>query len=411
MSPTAAPPVLLTSTLSRELAEYVSAVRSWSIDHVRPAAREADRRHGPPENWPQIMDACPVPITRKDRKDLPHPPRFPDGEWVEQLAITEAICTGDIWVNDVIGQGIGHLTVRLMGTPEQSDRWYRTIVRSGGVAAFALTEPGFGSDTSMVSTTATRDGDTWVINGSKIYCSGGAGADFTVVFATTDKALGPAAISAFVVPKGTPGMIVAKANEDKLGIRSWQTSELLFDGCAVPLDHRLGWSSTGPADDGGGGSTRSGRSGALGALAQNKPNISAMGLGITQAAIDVTRNVLAPQQSSFSARRWDLITDDLQRMDHALDRIRRVNWGAQRLLDLGLPNKTEASVSKAYGPPTFERIIRRCMQLVGPDGASEDLLLEKWYRDVKILDIFEGSAQVQRIIIGRTLMGTEAGRG
>ncbi len=151
----------LTSTLSPELEAHVSAVRAWSVEHVRPVAREADRRHRPPDDWPAILDACPVPITRKDRRDLPAPPVFPDGGWVEQLAITEAICTGDIWVNDVIGQGIGHLTVHLMGTPEQSERWYRSIVRSGGVAAFALTEPGFGSDTSMVSTTASRDGDTW----------------------------------------------------------------------------------------------------------------------------------------------------------------------------------------------------------------------------------------------------------
>jgi acyl-CoA dehydrogenase len=406
-----------TTALSQPLSDYVTAVRNWSRDHVRPAARAADERHGPPDNWREILDRCPVPLKRHDRFDLPHPPRFEDGRWVAELAITEALCYGDIWVNDVIGQGIGHLTVKLMGTPEQIERWYRPIVDRGGVAAFALTEPHFGSDTSMVATTATRDGESWVINGSKMYCSGGAHADYTIVFASTDKAAGPAAIAAFIVPKGTPGFIIAKANEEKLGIRSWQTSELLFDGCAIPLDHRLGWTGGGEADGRGAGgsasgpSTRSGRSGALGALAQNKPNISAMGLGITQAAIDVATEFLNHTRAEFSARRWAVIEEDLIRMNASLERVRRINWGAQRLLDLGLPNKTEASVSKAYGPPTFEKIIRRCLQLVGPNGASHDLLLEKWYRDVKILDIFEGSAQVQRIIIGRTLMGADAGRG
>jgi acyl-CoA dehydrogenase len=398
----------LTYTLSDELTQYVTAMKAWSRDHVRTNAREADERHGPPSNWREILDRCPVPIKRYDRLDAPRPPHFPDGKWVSELAITEALCYGDIWVNDVIGQGIGHLTVKLMGTPEQVARFYRPIVDTGGVAAFGLTEPHFGSDTSMVATTATRDGDTWVLNGSKMYCSGGAHANYTVVFASTDKTAGPAAIAAFVVPKGTPGFTVAKENEEKLGIRSWQTSELLFTDCAVPLDHRLGWTGDG---EGSGQSTRSGRSGALGALAQNKPNISAMGLGIAQAAIDVTTEYLADKRAEFSEARWAVVEQDLARMNAALDRVRRVNWGAQRLLDMGRPNKTEASVSKAYGPPTFEKVIRRCMQLVGPNGASKDLLLEKWYRDVKILDIFEGSAQVQRIIIGRTLMGADAGRG
>ena len=104
------------------------------------------------------------------------------------------------------------------------------------------------------------------------------------------------------------------------------------------------------------------------------------------------------------------IENELDQMNAALHRVRRVNWGAQLLQDRAMLNKTEASVSKAYGPPTFERVIRRCMQLIGPEGTRKDLLLEKWYRDVKILDIFEGSAQVQRIIIGRTLLGPDSGR-
>ena len=106
-----------------------------------------------------------------------------------------------------------------------------------------------------------------------------------------------------------------------------------------------------------------------------------------------------------------MIESELTNMNLALDRARRVNFQAQSLMDHGKPNKTEASMSKAYGPPTFERIIRRCMQLLGPDGTSTELLLEKWYRDSKIIDIYEGSGQVQRIIIGRTLMGADAGRG
>jgi acyl-CoA dehydrogenase len=397
--------------LGPELTAYGAALRAWAVREVRPHARAADERHGPPDNWKEILDSCPVAIGRRDQHAKPLP-EFTEGKWVRDLVITEALTYGDLWVNDVQGSGIGHLTVKIMGTADQIERWYRPIVRRGGQAAFALTEPGFGSDTSMVSTTATRDGDTWVINGTKMYCSGGATCEYVVVFANVDKSLGASGIKAFVVESGTPGMVIAKANEDKLGIRSWQTTELLFDDCAVPVDHQLGWLGdegtipVGAAQP----TTRSGRGGALGALAQNKPNISAMGLGITQAAIDLTRERLDVLRPGFTDARWAKITNELDQMDVALHRIRRVNWGAQSLLDRGMHNKSEASVSKAYGPPTFERVIRRCMQFLGPDGSSKEFLLEKWYRDVKILDIFEGSAQVQRIIIGRTLMGAEAGR-
>lgn len=400
---------MTTSVLSPALASYVGALKEWSVDHVRPRAREADELHGPPKDWPKILDACPVPIKRHDRRDLPPVPKFEEGSWVRELAATEAICFGDIWVEDVIGSGIGHLTVKLMGTPEQRDRWYVPIVKVGGQASFALTEPHFGSDTTMVSTTASRDGDTWVLNGSKMYCSMGGQGAFTVVFATTDKSLGAAGIAAFVVEKGNPGLIIAKANEDKLGIRSWQTSELLFDNCTIPLDHRLGWSASGPVDLT--GTTRNGQGGALGALSENRPNIAAMGLGIATAAVSVTRARLLDQRGSFSSRRWDAMEDDLVRMDAALDRARRVAWGAQFLLDNKHLNRTEASVAKAYGPPTFERVIRRCMMMLGPEGTSQELLLEKWYRDVKILDIFEGSGQVQRIVIGRSLLGAGSGKG
>lgn len=404
----------LTFALSSELQKHGQAMKEWSAAEVRPYAREADRTHRPPANWREILDLCPVAITRHDRRDVLPVPSFSDGKWIRELHVTEALCYGDIWVNDVVGQGIGHLTVKLMGTVEQIERWYRPIVEHGGVAAFGLTEPHFGSDTSMVATTATRDGDTWVINGTKMYCSGGSNADYVVIFANVDRSLGAAGIKAFVVPKGTPGFIVAKENEEKLGIRAWQTSELLFQDCAIPLDHQLGWRGDDGMDAVGSKeqpSTRSGRGGALGALAQNKPNISAMGLGITQAAIDVTADVLKGQRLGFTPRRWSQIENEIERMNVALERIRRVNFGAQWLLDRGLPNKSEASVSKAFGPPTFEKVIRRCMMLLGPDGTSHELLLEKWYRDSKILDIFEGSAQVQRIIIGRTLMGADAGRG
>jgi acyl-CoA dehydrogenase len=403
--------VTTTFEISPALRAHGRKLREWSVAEVRPHARGADRRHAPPENWAEIIATCPVPIGRDRRDRQAEPERFPEGRWVRELVKTESLNYGDIWVGDVIGSGIGHLVVRLMGTPEQVERWYRPVMESGGPTGFALTEPGFGSDTSMVATTATRDGDTWVLDGSKMYCSYGGQADYVVVFATTDKAVGPSAIRAFVVPKGTQGFTVAKLNEDKLGIRSWTTSELLFSDCVIPVDHQLGWTGEEAKVERAPRPQPSGRSGALGALAQNKPNISALGVGITQASLDVASGLLHEQRHSYAPHRWALVTNELDRMNDALERARRLNFQAQWLQDEKRPNKTEASMAKGYGPPTFERIIRRCMQLLGPEGASTDLLLEKWYRDIKILDIFEGSGQVQRIIIGRAVFGdATAGR-
>ena len=391
--------------LSDDLVGYGREIRDWSVEAVRPYARYADVHHAAPDHWRQIVETCPVAIGTHDRRQVKRQPAFAEGKWVRDLVVTESLTYGDHWISNVIGAAIGHLVVKLMGTPEQIDKWYRPIVDNGGQTAFGLTEPQFGSDTSMVETTATRDGDTWVLNGTKMYCTYGGQADYVVVFASTDKAAGPAAIRAFVVPKGTSGFHVAKFNEDKLGIRSWTTSELLFEDCAIPVENQLGW--TGGDGDGPGPAprTRSGRSGALGALAQNKPNISATGIAMAQASLDIATDLLQEQRQSFAPHRWSLVESDLENMNAALGRARLVNFRAQWLQDLQRANKTEASVAKAYGPPTCERVIRRCMQLLGPDGASTDLLLEKWYRDVKILDIFEGSGQVQRIIVGRAVFG------
>ncbi|WP_329445627.1 acyl-CoA dehydrogenase family protein [Streptomyces canus] len=396
----------LSFEISKELADYTSTLREWSVAECRPYAREADDRHAPPANWAEILDTSPVPLGRMDKPEDAPVPEFEEGAYVSKAVISEAIVYGDIWVSPTLGGGIGHLVVEAMGTDEQIAKWYDTVVTDGTTTGFALTEPGFGSDTSLVSTTATREGDTWVLNGTKIFCTGGATGEYVTVFATVDKSLGAKGISCFVVPKGTPGFVVAKRNESKLGIRSWVTSELLFDNCVVPLENRLGWSAEGPA-----GERASGRSGALAALVHNRPRMSAMAIALTQASLDITTGLLAGQKAGFTPQRWSQIETELENMGDALERGRRLVLRAQYLVDIG-KDRTDAAASaaaKAYAPQTCERIIRRCIQLLGPEGWSQELLLEKWYRDVKIMDIFEGSGQIQRIIAGRTLMGRLVG--
>ena len=291
-----------------------------------------------------------------------------------------------------------------MGTPEQIDKWYTPIVETGQVTAFALTEPGFGSDTSRVATTAVRDGGNWVLNGNKIYCTQGSECQYAVVFATVDKSLGAKGINAFVVPAGTPGFVVVKPNEDKLGITSWSTSELLFDNCVIPAENRLGYDAEGNHVG-----ARGGQAGALGALATNRPNMSAMAIGVAAASVDIAEGLLSEQRAGFAPHRWSAVQAEFTRMRHALDRGRRVCFAAQFAVDQGRPDRTSAAMGKGYPPQTCERVVRRCMQLLGPEGTSKELLLEKWYRDLKIMDIFEGSGQVQRVMVARSLMGRVAG--
>jgi acyl-CoA dehydrogenase len=387
--------------LSYELRGYGEALREWGLAEVRPCARDADRNQKVPENHLDILDTAPVWLNRPDQPDAP-PAEFPDGKGVAELVRFESIAYGDVWLFEALERGMGHEVVRILGTPEQIGKWYTPVVQEGGiVTGFGMTEAEAGSDTSRIATTAVRDGGTWVLNGGKIFCSLGSRADYTVVFATTDRTKGSAAIKAFVVEAGTPGMTVVKANEDKIGLRSWVTSQLAFDNCVIPLGNLLGWGS----DSTDLGAIR-GLSAGLAGLNDNRPNVSALAIGLAQAALDTTGPLLKERRPGFTTPRWQLIKTDLLAMTEALERARLLNLRAQALRDQGMHNRLEASIAKAYGPPIAERVIRRCIQLLGPDGASTDLLLEKWYRDVKIFDIVEGTGQVMRVLIGRQLMPT-----
>ena len=393
-----------TFELSKPLADYGRTLRDWSAANVRPYARQADTEHAPPKNWEQILGSCPVPIGRVDLPDPDPIPSFEEGFWVSNLVLYENLNYGDLWPLALLNTNIGHLVVEAMGTPEQVDRWYRQAVEDGVQWAFALTEPGFGSDTTLVATTAVRDGDNWVLNGTKTYCSNGASADFITVFATTDKSLGSKGIHAFAVPRDAPGLFVTKPNEDKLGVRSWLTSELHFDDCVIPVENKLGWTPDGSVVG-----RRAGRGGALATLSHNRPNMAAIAVGLGQASIDLTTGLLKERRLGFTTMRWAAVQDDLELMNVSLQRARRMSARAQFLVDQGKPNPSASAAAKAYAPETVERVIRRCMQLLGPEGFSQDLLLEKWYRDAKIIDIFEGTGQMQRIVVARSLLGRLAG--
>jgi acyl-CoA dehydrogenase len=393
-------------------------VLDWSVTLARPLAREADRRHAAPEGAGPVLAACPVDLARLASSRPSQGPGAEtfdqDGSHVVAALMQEAVAYGDIWPLWARAGSIGQNVVKAMGTDAQKQRWVAPLARGElSCAAFALTEAHFGSDVAQVATTATREDDRWVLRGTKIYCSMGASADYVVVFATIDKSAGRHGIRAFVVEKGTPGFKVAKRNEEKLGIRSAETSELLFEDCAVPLDHCLGWSPDAKAGSSGDGSdrTQSGFVGALTTLGTTRPMMAGMSLGLARAAKDVAAAWAGERRGEFTSERHTALEQQFARMDDALNHARRLVLRACWMKDQGLANTRESAAAKAYGPPVAERVIRRSLQIMGPDGASEQYLVEKWHRDVKIYDIFEGSGQVMRMTISRDLMGAGAARG
>lgn len=384
--------------LAPETAEYARELRRWSVEQLRPHARAADRAHAVSADAIEAYRSRPFtgsPNAGSIR--VPALEGTTDGTYVIATTVVEHGTYGDSIFGCLDQTGIGAKVVRLIGSPEQVERWGHT----DGFTGFALTEPEAGSDAASLRTSAAQDGDRWVLNGSKMFCSGGALSEYVVVFATVDRSLGYNGIRSFVVPADTPGFTVVKANEEKLGMRAMCTSLLAFDDVRVPDENCLGVPD----------SRRRAFGRALATLNTTRHQVASIAVGLAQAAIDEARPLLQAQKLSYSPARWERIQADLAAMDAALHNGRLLIRNAAQLLDRGLPFSREASVAKAAVPPLAERIIARILRILGPDGYSEELLFEKWHRDVKIIDIWEGTGQIQRRTISRSLMGSGAAAG
>jgi acyl-CoA dehydrogenase len=387
-------------SLSPELEQYGRLLREWSVEEVRPHARLADANHDAPSNWRDILATCPVYLSQNRGADAdPECPSFPEGESIRSLVQYENVCYGDIWLQSLIGRGIGHIVVKLLGTKVQVDRWYDRFLRGDGFSSFAMTEPQAGSDASGITTRAVRDGDSWVLTGSKIFCSHAKRAEYVVVFAKLGDSQENQATEAFIVERGTPGFELVRENENKLGLRSWQTSAVRLEDCVIPVENLLGASPDGSHPV----RTGAGLAQALSVLNGNRPNAAAISTGLAQAVLDTAEAWLSENASNFGVRHRDFLGLEVSKMHEALDRGRRMCRRAQWMRDQGMNNRAEASMAKAFAPETCERVVRHCMRIIGPEAASEDLLIEKWYRDLRIVDIFEGTGQIQRVIIGREL--------
>jgi acyl-CoA dehydrogenase len=319
---------------------------------------------------------------------------------------TEELCWGDAGLFlSIPNPGLGGAAVAAAGTPEQKERFLSRF-REGKPkwGAMAITEPGCGSDSAAVTTSAVRDGDHYVINGTKIFCTAGQmsaerSEGFVVVWATVDRKAGRAGIKPFVVEHNTPGMTVMRV-ENKLGIRASDTAMIVFDNCRVTTDHLLG--SAEVRREGGGFKD------VMATFDATRPIVAAMAIGVGRAALDFVRDFLernnVPIRYGISPRRLTTIERDFMEMEVQLKAARLLTWRAAWMLDAGQRNSLEASMAKAKAGRAVTLITQKAVELLGPIGYSRKELLEKWMRDAKINDIFEGTQQINLLIIARRLL-------
>jgi acyl-CoA dehydrogenase len=322
------------------------------------------------------------------------------------VATTEELCWGDAGLFlSIPNAGLGGAAVMAAGTPDQKQRFLAPF-RGGDPkwGAMAITEPGCGSDSAAVTTTATRDGEHWVLNGTKIFCTSGQMAaekseGFVVVWATVDRSAGRAGIKPFVVERGTPGMSVVRV-EKKLGIRVSDTAALVFDNCRIPADHLLGSPEV--------ARERGGFRDVMATFDATRPIVAAMAIGVGRAALDTVRDFLTEHRIEVrygtSPRRLTAVERDFMEMEVQLKAARLLTWRAAWLLDVGMRNSLEASMAKAKAGLAVTHITQKAVEMLGPLGYSRNFLLEKWMRDAKINDIFEGTQQMNMLIVARRIL-------
>lgn len=291
-------------------------------------------------------------------------------------------------------QGLGNAAISSVATPEQLERLGKDVW-----AAMAITEPGFGSDSAAVSTTAVLDGDEYVINGEKIFVTAGSRATHIVVWATLDKSLGRAAIKSFIVPREHPGVTVERL-ERKLGIKASDTAVIRLENVRIPKDNLLGDPEI---------HVEKGFAGVMETFDNTRPIVAAMAVGIARAALEDLRAILTDAGVEISydkpAHAQSAAAAEFLRME--------ADWEAGYLLtvrsawqaDNNIPNSKEASMGKAKAARVASDITLKAVEMAGTTGYSEQTLLEKWARDSKILDIFEGTQQIQQLVVARRLLG------
>jgi butyryl-CoA dehydrogenase len=318
-----------------------------------------------------------------------------DGAGLDYLAlaiILEEIAAGDGATSTVVSVNNCPVCSILMAFADdaQKEQWLRPLARGDMLGAFCLTEPHVGSEAGGLKTTATKDGEHYVLNGVKQFITSGKNGDVAIVMAVTDKAAGKKGISAFVVPTATQGYIVARV-EDKLGQHASDTAQIVFENCRIPAANRLG-------DEG------MGLKVALSGLEGGRIGIAAQAVGMARAAFDAalaySKERVAFGQPIFAHQ---AVQFRLAEMATAIEVARQMVWHAAALKDAGRPCLKEAAMAKLNASEMAERVCSQAIQTFGGYGYVADFPVERIYRDVRVCQIYEGTSDVQKILIGRAL--------
>jgi alkylation response protein AidB-like acyl-CoA dehydrogenase len=363
-------------------------VADFAVKELEPIAAQIDEESRfPTESIPKMAGLGLLGV------GLPEEYGGGGGGTTEFCLVTEEICrvcaaTGTILL---ASSGLTGIPIFMHGDEEQKKRFVPPIASGQVLGAFALTEAGAGSDPSAMETTATRKDKGYVLNGSKIFITNGAEAGIILVFASTDKSLRHKGISAFILEKDTPGFSVGK-HENKMGIRGSSTVELAFEDCFVPEENRLGNEGEGFRI-------------AINTIDASRVTVAAQALGIAQGAFDRALAYAKERQQfgqpiiSFQAIQW-MLAD----MATQIDAARLLIYRAAYLQDQGQPFIKEASMAKVYAAETSSFVTNKAVQIFGGYGYIKEYPLERYLRDAKITEIYEGTSEMQRMTIARQLM-------
>ncbi|SFR08885.1 acyl-CoA dehydrogenase [Desulfoscipio geothermicus] len=363
-------------------------VRKLAQNELAPRAAEIDRTHRfPRENIEKMAEL--------GLMGVPIPEEYGGAgcDFLSYIITIEEIsrACASTGVILAVHTSVGTFPILYFGTEEQKQKYIPKLAGGEFLGAFALTESNAGSDPANLSTTARLEGDHYIVNGNKIFITNGGEADVYVTFVTTDKSKGHKGITCLLVDKDTPGFSVGK-KEEKMGLNGSQTTELIFDNARVPRENLLGKEGEGFKV-------------AMALLDGGRIGIGAQGLGIAQAAFDVAKQYAKERVqfgkpiADFQAIRF-MLADMATRIDCA----RLLVYRAARMRDMGLPYSKEASMAKMYATDTAMEVTTNAVQILGGYGYCREYPVERYMRDAKITQIYEGTNQIQRLVIAKHLL-------
>jgi butyryl-CoA dehydrogenase len=363
------------------------AVRAFAQEQLWPQAPRWDKEHHFPREAHQGLAAL-------GAYGICVPEEFGGAhlDYVTLALVLEEIAAGDGGTSTAISVTNCPVNAILMryGNAAQKKRWLTPLAQGEMLGAFCLTEPHVGSDASALRTTATREGDGYVINGVKQFITSGKNGHIAVVIAVTDKGAGKKGISAFLVPTDTPGYQVARL-EDKIGQHSSDTAQINFDDCRIPADHLIGEEGEGYKI-------------ALSALEGGRIGIAAQSVGMARSAFEVAL-AYAKERQSFGTAIINHQAVGFRLADCAtqIEAARQLIWHAASLRDAGRPCLKEAAMAKLFASEMAEQVCSAAIQTLGGYGYVSDFPVERIWRDVRVCQIYEGTSDVQKILIGRAL--------